>query len=105
MIYHLVLFKLKPETDNDTVEWMMRQTRSQLLKIPEVLGVKCGKTVDPESAWEFFLSVEVDSMDKLAMYADHAIHMKFVEEVIKPHITERMALDYEMDPNRDVRYS
>jgi hypothetical protein len=29
--------------------------------------------------------------------------VKFVEEVIKPNITDRLALDYEMEPGRKAR--
>ena len=54
---------------------MMRQTRTTLLKIPEVLSVKCGKRIDPECEWPFFLAVDVESMDKLAMYRDDAFHV------------------------------
>ena len=46
MIYHLVLFKLKPEVDDQKIEWMMRETRIQLLRIPEVLSMRCGKRLD-----------------------------------------------------------
>lgn len=105
MVHHLVLFKLKPEVDDEKLEWIIRQTRIQLLKIPEVLSVKAGKVIDPKSQWPFFLAVDFESMDKLAMYAEDSIHIKYVEEVIKPNTTERLALDYEMDPGKDVRYS
>lgn len=103
MINHLVLFKLKPETDDEKIEWMMRETRIQLLKIPEVLSIRCGKRVDPDVEWPFFLSVELDSAEKLALYAEDPNHVKFVEEVIKPNITERLALDYEMEPGKKLR--
>jgi Stress responsive A/B Barrel Domain. len=105
MVHHLVLFKLKPEVDDAKIEWMMRQTRIQLLKIPEVLNVRCGKPITPNADWTFFLSVDVESMEKLAIYRDDPNHVKFVEEVIRPNTTERMAIDYEMDPAKDVRYS
>lgn len=105
MIHHIVLFKLKPEVTDEKVEEMMMNTRMQLLKIPDVLSVKCGKRVDPENDWQFFLSVDVDSLDKLAVYRDDPIHIKFVEEVIKPNTTERLALDYEMDPGKDIQFS
>lgn len=105
MIHHLVLFKLKPEVDDEKLEWMMRQTRIMLLKIPEVLNVKCGKTVKADAEWPFFLSVDVESLEKLAMYASDPNHVKFVEQVIRPNTTERLAIDYEMDPGRDVTYS
>jgi len=105
MIHHLVLFKLKPEVDDEKIEWMMRQTRILLLKIPEVLNIKCGKPVAPNVPWPFFVSVDVESLEKLAVYRDAPNHAKFLEEVIDPHTTERIAIDYEMDPGRDVRYS
>lgn len=105
MVHHLVLFKLKPEVDDDRLEWMMRQTRIQLLKIPEALNVKCGKPITQGAAWPFFLSVDVESMEKLAIYRDDPNHVKFLEDVIRPYTTERLAIDYEMDPARDTTYS
>jgi len=105
MIHHLVLFKLKPDVDEEKIEWMMRETRMRLLKIPEVLAVRCGKRINDEQKWPFFLTVEVESTEKLALYLDDPIHVKYREEVILPHITERLALDHEMEPARDVRYS
>ena len=103
MIYHLVLFKLKPEVDEQKIEWMMRETRIQLLRIPEVLSMRCGKRLDAREEWRFFLSVELDSSDKLPLYMEDPNHVKFVEEVIKPNIAERLALDYEMEPGKKAR--
>lgn len=105
MVHHLVLFKLKPEADDATVEMMMRETRIQLLKIPEVNSVRCGKNITQNAEWPFFLAVEVESMDKLKLYSGDPIHVKFVEEIIKPNTTARLAIDYEMEPGKDVTYS
>jgi len=52
MIHHVVLYKLKPEVTPARVEAMMMNTRMQLLKIPEVLNIKCGKRIDPELPWQ-----------------------------------------------------
>jgi hypothetical protein len=105
MVHHIVLFKLKPEVTPEKLEEMMRQTRISLLKIDEVLSVKCGKNVDPTSEWGFFIAVDFESMEKLAIYREDAIHIKYVEDVIKPNTCGRLALDYEMEPNKDVKYS
>jgi hypothetical protein len=105
MIHHLVLFKLKPEVDDEKIEWMMRQTRILLLKIPEVLNIKCGKPIQPDAVWPFFLAVDVESLENLALYGSDPNHVKFVEQVIHPNTTERLAIDYEMDPGKDVTYS
>ena len=66
MIHHVVLYKLKPEVTPARVEAMMMNTRMQLLKIPEVLSIKCGKRIDPELPWPFFIAIDFESMDKYA---------------------------------------
>jgi hypothetical protein len=100
MVHHIVLFKLKPEVTPAKIEEMMMNTRINLLKIPEVLGVRCGRRVDPNCEWPFFIATDFESMEKLAIYRDDPIHRKFVEDVIKPNTVERLALDYEMDPGK-----
>lgn len=105
MICHLVLFQVKPEVDEERIEWMMRQTRIQLLKIPEVLNLRCGKRIEEDSEWPFFLAIEVESLDKLKFYAEDPIHIKYVQDVIKPYTTKRLAVDYEMEPGKNIRYS
>lgn len=105
MVHHLVLFKLRPEVDEQILESMMRNTRIYLLRIPEVLAVRCGKRIDANNQWSFFLGVDVDSMEKLQIYAENSHHVKYVEEIIKPHVIDRITMDYESDPAKDVRYS
>lgn len=105
MIHHVVFFKLNPEVTPEKLETMMRQTRAQLLKIGEVLSLHCGKNIDPQSEWGFFLAVEVESTEKLALYRESAIHIKFVERVIKPNTCGQMACDFEMEPGKDIRFS
>jgi hypothetical protein len=105
MIHHIELFKLRPEVTPAKLEEMMMNTRMILLKIPEVLAVKCGKKVDPKNDWPFFIALDFESTDKFAVFMDDAIHLKFMEEVVKPHTTESLILAYEMEPGKDVRYS
>lgn len=105
MLHHIVLFKLKPEVTPARVEEMMMNTRMQLLKISEVLSIKCGKRIDPESPWPFFVAIDFESKDKYEIYCEDPIHVKYVEEVIKPNTSESLTLDFEMDPGKDVRFS
>jgi hypothetical protein len=49
MVHHVALYKLKPDLPEGTVDEMMRRTRSLLLKVPEVLTVRCGKEIEPGS--------------------------------------------------------
>jgi hypothetical protein len=105
MVHHIVLFKLKPEVTLARIEEIMMNTRMQLLKIPEVLSIKCGKRIDPELPWPFFIAIDFESMDRYEIFREDPIHVKFMEEVIKPNTAESLALDFEMDPGKDVRFS
>ncbi len=105
MVHHIVLYKLKPEVTPARVEEMMMNTRMHLLKIPEVLSIKCGKRINPELPWPFFIAIDFESMDKYEIYREDPIQVKFMEEVIKPNTTEALTLDFEMDPGKDVRFS
>ena len=105
MVHHIVLYKLKPTVTPADLEEMMMNTRMQLLKIPEVLSIKCGKRIDPELAWPFFIAIDFESMDKYEMFCDDPIYVKFQEEVIKPNTADSLSLDFEMDPGKDVRFS
>ena len=105
MVHHIVLYRLKPEVTPARVEEMMMNARMQLLKIDEVLSIKCGKRIDPKVQWPFFIAIDFESMDKQAIFREDPIYIKFVEEVIKPKTSEYLALDYEMDPGKDVNLS
>lgn len=105
MVHRITLFKLQPEVTPAKLEEMMRTTRSQLLKIPEILSVKCGKTIDPDVEWPFFIALDFESMEKLAVTEDDAIYMKFIADVIRPNTTERLTLNYEMEPGKNTKFS
>ena len=102
MVHHIGLYKLKPGVTPQETEEMMMNARMQLLKIDEVLSIKCGKRIDQENPWPFFIAIDFESMDKQAIFQEDPIYMKFVEEVIKSKTSEYLALDYEMDPGKDV---
>ena len=105
MVHHVGLFKLKPEVTPARVEEMMMNTRMQLLKIPEVLSIKCGKRIKADMPWPFFIAIDFESMDKYDIFCEDPIYVKFMEEVIKPNTSDSLTLDFEMDPGKDVRFS
>ena len=105
MVHHIVLYKLNPEVTPARVEAMMMNARMQLLKIPEVLSIKCGKRIYAEMVWPIFIAIDFESMDKYAIFREDSIYVKFVEEVIKPNTVDSLTLDFEGDPGKDVRFS
>jgi len=105
MIHHVVYFQLKPEVDAATVEDLMRSSRSLLLRIPEVLSVRSGRNLDSESQWQFFVGIEVNSLDKLRVTLDDPFHLKFIEKHIKPNTLSHFAMDFELDPSKNIKFS
>jgi hypothetical protein len=105
MIHHVVFFQLKPEVGGTAVEELMRVSRSLLLRIPEVLSVRSGRNLDPDSQWQFFLAIEVGSREKLRAALDDPFHLKFVEKHIKPNTLGHFSMDFELDPSKDLKYS
>lgn len=93
----------------------MRRTRMSLLKIDVALSVRCGHLIGEASEaiderlapdrqiratdqWEFFVAIEVNSMERLAAYREHPVYVKYMEEVLKPQTRHRLILNYETDP-------
>ena len=105
MIDHIVFYKLRPDVDEARLEEMVRGTRSILLKIPEVLAVHSGRNVDPESEWSFFVSFEIESLDKLRMVQEDALFLRFLRDVIEPNTDAEEPFSFETDPSKDLRYS
>ncbi|MES2598739.1 MAG: Dabb family protein [Verrucomicrobiota bacterium] len=105
MIAYLSLYKLKPEVTEEALEQMMSRTRVNLLRVPEVLTVKTGKRVNPNDPFPWFVYIEVESMDKLAICQDDPHYIKFREEVLKPNVADQESTAFEMEPRKDVKYS
>ena len=105
MIHHCVLCKLNPEITDEQLEGLIRSTRSQLLIIHGALTVRSGRNVDPQSEYPFFYSVDAESLDKLAMFQDDPVYVKFIEETVKPATHSRLEFNYEMEPGKDLKYS
>lgn len=105
MVHQLALYKLRPEVTDEILEEMIRRSRSLLLKAPEVLAVRSGRTIDPNGEWPFFVGIDFDSRAKQRMLHDNPIYLKYLEEVVRPYTLHRLEADYETEPGRDVRYS
>jgi hypothetical protein len=105
MIHHVIYFQLQPGVDKPGIEELVRTTRSQLLKIPEVLSVRSGRNIDPESQWQFYFSIEVDSLEKLRATCDNPFYLRLMEKTLAPLTCGSLALDYELDPSKDLKYS
>ena len=105
MVHHVALYKLQPGLPPNTLDDMIRRTRSLLLKIPEVLAVRTGKGIEKDCEWPFFVALDFESLAKEAMFRDDPVYLKFLLEVIEPFTSEALLMEYEMEPGRNVKYS
>jgi hypothetical protein len=105
MLCQVSLFTLRPEVTPDRLEEMMWVTRTTLLRIREILHLNVGKRVKPDNPWDWFVSIEVESLDKLAIAQDDAHYYKFLHEVLGESVQQQEVLTFEMEPRKDVKYS
>jgi len=105
MVHFIALYKLKPDLPEGRTEEMTRKSRSQLLKITEVLSVRSGVRIHEECEWPFLLALDFENLDKLEMFREDPVLIKFAQEVIQPNTSDCMECIYEMEPGKDVRYS
>jgi hypothetical protein len=66
MVYHVAFYRLRAAVTPEKLEEMIRSTRSQLIRVPEVLTVRSGKKLDPSSEWPFFVALDFESLGKMA---------------------------------------
>ena len=105
MIHHVIYLQLNDPEGTEVLEEMVRGARTWLLKIPEVLSVRSGRNLDPESQWQFFYSYEVESMEKLGLVREDPFHLKFIQQFIKPNTHNQFGMIFELDPSRELKYS
>ncbi|WP_009965904.1 Dabb family protein [Verrucomicrobium spinosum] len=105
MICQVSLFTLKPDVTADRLEEMMWTTRAILLKIREVLHLNVGKRIKISDPWHWFVSIEAESLDKLAILQDDPHYYKFLLEVVHRSVETQQVMVFEMEPRKDVKYS
>lgn len=105
MVHHVIYLRLSQKVDEVLLQEMVRASRTWLLKIPEVLAVRSGRNLDPDSEWQFFYSFEVESREKLKLVKDDGFYLKFVQQYIRPNTESSFEMEFELDPSRDLKYS
>jgi hypothetical protein len=107
MVCQISLFVLKPGVSADRLEEMMWTTRTSLLRIREILNLNVGKRIRPEDPWDWFVSIEVESLAKLAIAMDDPHYRKFMDDVLDRDVQKdkQQVVAFEMEPRKDVKYS
>ncbi|MDR0534642.1 MAG: Dabb family protein [Verrucomicrobiales bacterium] len=106
MVHHIRFLKLKANTKPDQIENLMVETRIRLLKIPEIMNLYVGKRIDSKgNPHDVFFSLNVENMAKLRIAEDDAVYIKFKHQILDEFVEQETALNFEMEPGKDVTYS
>lgn len=96
MIHHMVLFKFKPDIDDDAKLQFAAALSSLKGEIGAIKSLSHGSNFSERSqGFDYALSVLVEDRDGLESYRVHPSHKQVLEEIILPAIESSLAVDYE----------
>lgn len=101
MIKHIVMWKIKDNNDSSSKINVAHQIKSELEalngQIQGVLRLEVGiDFLKSEASYDVVLYSEFESKEALDHYQNHPLHIKVANDTIKPMITSRIVVDYEI---------
>ncbi|KAL8102642.1 hypothetical protein AgCh_027239 [Apium graveolens] len=99
IIEHVVLFKVKPDTDESKITTMINGLNG-LSSLDQVVHISAGAVHRIESsclAFTHMLHGRYSSKDDLNAYNVHPAHVSVVTEAVKPIVEDVMAVDWIVD--------
>ena len=102
-VYHVVLVWLKKYRDNDRISKIIEESKV-LEKIPGVLSVNPGKVhrssrVIVDDTFDVGIIIKFATAEDLKNYLIHPIHVKLVNDVIKPLANKVLVYDIVVKDN------
>lgn len=96
MLKHMVMFKKKPDTSEETLAEIMARLEALQGQIPGLTYIKCFRGLPSERpvVWTFLLDSTLESADQLPGYVQHPAHVA-VNEWMSPFLESRAVIDYE----------
>lgn len=99
MVYHIVMWKFRPEVA-DEEKAMRKQAMKENLtslvgKVPGLLSLEFVESPIPSSTHDIALVSTLEKAEDIAVYAKHPAHVAVADTYVRPFVTERACLDYE----------
>jgi hypothetical protein len=97
MLRHVVLFKKRPDTSEETVQVIMTRLEALQGQIPGLTYIKCHRGLPSERpvVYTFMLDSTLERADQLASYLQHPAHVA-VNEFMSPFLESRAVVDFEV---------
>ncbi|XP_047321414.1 stress-response A/B barrel domain-containing protein UP3-like [Impatiens glandulifera] len=99
IIEHIVLFKVKPDTDPSKIDTMIGRLNG-LISLDSVLHISATpllRTRSSSLSFTHILHSRYSSKENLAVYTDHPSHVSVVTESVRPICEDIMAVDWVFD--------
>ncbi len=98
MLRHVVMFKKKPETSEETVREIMARLEALAGQVPGLVAIRCYRSLPSERpvVWTFLLDSTVASASDLPGYLADPAHVA-VNEWMSPFLESRAVIDYEVE--------
>ena len=99
MVHHIVMWKFKPEVEEEKKpelkKAMALHLESLVGKVPGLLELHFVENPIPSSTHDMALVSVLAKAEDIAVYGKHPMHVKVADTYVRPYTTERAALDYE----------
>ena len=97
VIRHVVTFRWQPETTPDDIAAVEAGLRELPAAIPQIQRYTFGRDVGiNDGNFQFAVVADFASADDYVVYRDDPQHRSLIEERIRPHVAERVAIQFEV---------
>lgn len=92
-VEHVIVYN--PSTDDAAViEEMLRKGKEQLSKIPGVLEVEIGKSINDQGKYRYCWLIRFAHEEVFESYKTHASHVSYADQYFRPLASDRITNDY-----------
>lgn len=97
MVYHIVMWKFRPEIEEEKkpeLKKAMNKNLSSLVgKVPGLLTVKYIEEPLPGTTHDMALVTTFEKAEDIAVYSKHPAHVAVADTYVRPFVTERACLN------------
>ena len=93
-VEHVIIYNVRGISKDETMN-MIREGKKTLSKIPGVLEVTTGHSVQEDDAYRYTWLVRFCHRDVIESYRNHPLHVTFADTLFRPVAGERISIDYQ----------
>ncbi len=98
MVRHVVVFKWKPDASGEAVQALAEGLAGLAGQIPEILGYTFGPDLGlADDHPDYGLVADFADVDAYRRYAEHPAHRRLIDDLLKPILASRHAVQIEVD--------